>query len=41
MRFVRDGGVTALLEYCDVCDVGIVLEALGVSNSGQTYRKLQ
>lgn len=27
--------VTAVLEYCDVCDVNIVLEALGVSNSGE------
>lgn len=28
------GTVTAVLDYCDVCDVNIVLEALGVSNSG-------
>lgn len=27
--------VTAVLEYCDVCDVDIVLQALGVSNSGE------
>ena len=25
---------TAVLEFCDVCDVNIVLEALGVLNSG-------
>lgn len=24
-----------VLDYCDVCDVNIVLEALGVSNSGE------
>ena len=29
------GAVTAVLDYCDVCDVNIVLEALGVSNSGE------
>lgn len=27
--------ITAVLEYCDLCDVNIVVEALGVSNSGE------
>lgn len=27
--------VTAVFEYCDVCDVNIALEAFGVSNSGE------
>ena len=27
--------VTAVLGSCDVCDVNIVLEALGVLNSGE------
>lgn len=27
--------VTAVFEYCDVCDVDIALEAFGVSNSGE------
>lgn len=31
--------VTAVLEYCDVCDVNIVLEALCVSNSGEKINK--
>lgn len=27
--------VTAVLDFCDICDVDIVIEALGVSNSGE------
>lgn len=27
--------VTAVFEYCDVCDVNMALETFGVSNSGE------
>lgn len=27
--------VTAVFEYCDVCDVNMALETIGVSNSGE------